>query len=264
MSTIKFDFVFQIFTLILKKKSWGISLKTKHIFFILISLFLISGGLFFYFQERQERYDGLSFIPERSKDVPLYEGLKPNGAPGYIMSGDHWQDIMSFYRTVLPKNGWIEVYIQSSGASTEDGAGFLSAWQKEGQDWELTIDAGYYENTDRTEVTFDKRERITSSKWIANQPDTICINEQPDRGDDCFPISDQHAISQIIELINGAMDWKKEQILYDGKSVLTAGSLNIQVSYDLEKGILLVSDKGTKWMKPEKEFFELTRISKEY
>jgi hypothetical protein len=239
-------------------------LKKNYVFFIFISFLLIAGGLFFYLKERQERYDGLTFIPERSDDVPLYEGLQPNGAPGYIMSGDHWQDIMAFYQKVLPKNGWTEVFVQSSGNSTKDGAGFISAWQKEGQDWELTIDAGYFENTNQTEVSFDKRDRIITTKWIENQPDTICINEQPDRGDDCFPISDQHTISQIIELINGAMDWDKDPILYEGKSVLTAGSFNVQVYYDLEKGILLVSDKGTKWMKPEKEFFELTRISKEY
>lgn len=239
-------------------------MKNKHIFFIVISILLLAGGVFVYFTERQERYDGLSFIPEKSDDVPLYEGLKPNGAPGYFISGDHWQNIMAFYQTVLPKNGWTEVFVQSSKNSSEDGAGFISAWQKEGQDWELTINAAYFENSNRTDVTFDKTDRIITSKWIENQPDELCINEQPDRGDDCFPITDQHTIGEIIGLINGAMDWTKGQMLYDGKSLITAGSLNIQVFYDLEKGIYLVSDKGTKWMKPEKEFFELTRISKEY
>lgn len=239
-------------------------MKKKQVFFILIGFLLLASGMFVFLKERQEKYEGLSFIPERSEDVPLYKGLKPNGAPGYIISGDHWQDIMAFYQTVLPQNGWTDVFVESSSKSTEDGAGFISAWQKEGQDWELTINAAYFENTNRTDVIFDKTDRIISSKWIENQPIEICINEQPDRGDDCFPITDQHTISEIIDLINGARDWTKGQMFYDGKSVITAGSLVVQVIYDLDKGIYLVSDKGTKWMKPEKEFFELTRISKEY
>lgn len=229
-----------------------------------MSVILAAGALYFYQKEREERYGGKSFIPERSEDVPLYLGLKPHRDPGYTIEGDHWQEVLSFYKKVLPENGWTEIFIQSSDQPEEDGAGFISAWQKEGQEWELAINGAYFENMDQTEVIFDKIEKMTSTKWIENQPEAICINEQPDRSKDCFEMTDEQTITQIIGLVNGANDLQKEEILYEGKSKIDFGSLTVEVFYDLDKGIYLVSEKGTKWLKPEKEFFVLTRISKEY
>lgn len=236
----------------------------KRTLLVIFSLLLVAGGFFIFQKERDERYAGQSFIPERSKDVPLYKGLSPEGSPEYVIEGDHWEEILAFYKKVLPENGWEEVYIQSSDNHNEDGAGFMSSWHKKGQQWELYIGAGYFRNQNQTEVIFDKRERMTASAWIEKQPESICINEQPERSKDCFKITDKKTISEIISLINGAFDQNKEWTPYEGKSTIEAGSFLIEVYYDLDKGIYLVSDKGTKWMKPEKEFFESTRISKEY
>lgn len=231
---------------------------------IVIFLFFLAAGLFFYQQEREARYKGQSFIPERSEDVPLYAGLKPDGSPEYIIEGNHWEEILNFYKKKLPENGWEADYIQKTDVPSEDGAGFISRWTKLGEKSELWIGAGYFQNLNQTEVIFDKHQSVSASVWIEDIPNEICINEQPDRSNDCFKMTDQSAIHQIAEMVNNAINLEKEPMSLDGKSTIEFGSLQIDVYYDLEKGIYLVSEKGKKIMKPEKEFFELTRISKEY
>lgn len=238
-------------------------MKVSRIAVILFILSLVTAS-FFYFQKKQEvKYEGFSFIPEKSEDVPLYSGLKPD-SPVYTIKGDHWVEIMRFYKTELSRNGWEEKLLQASQDSSDDGAGFISSWVKEGSEWELSIRAAYFKNGNQTEVLFDKRKRQEAVKWIETEPQEICINEQPDRSDECFKITDKQVISRIVGLINGAFEAEVQQIPYNGKSVIDFGSFKIDVYYDLEKGIYFVSEKGTKWMKPEKEFFELSRISKEY
>lgn len=236
----------------------------KRTILVILGLLLVAGGFFIFQREREERYAGQSFIPERSKDVPLYKGLSPDGSPEYVIEGDHWEEILAYYKKVLPEHGWEKVSIQSSNNHNEDGAGFMSTWHKKEQKWELYIGAGYFKNQNQTEVIFDKRERMIATAWIEKQPESICINEQPERSKDCFKINDKKTISDIISMINGAFDQNKERTPYGGKSTIEVGSFHIEVYYDLDKGIYLVSDKGTKLMKPEKEFFESTRISKEY
>lgn len=236
----------------------------KRMVLVIFSLLLVAGGLYIFQKEREERYEGQSFIPERSKDVPLYKGLRPDGSPEYVIEGDHWEEILAYYKKVLPENGWEEDFIQSSKYHNEDGAGFMSSWHKKDQQWELYIGAGYFKNQNQTEVIFDKRERMISTVWIEEQPESICINEQPERSKDCFEITDKKTISEITSMVNGAFDWDKEWTAYDGKSTIEFGAFHVEVYYDLNKGIYLVSNKGTKWMKPETEFFETTRISKEY
>ena len=239
-------------------------MKLKYFTVLLIPFFILAGGFLYYYEVYFAKYKGMTFIPEQSDNVPLYDGLEPDGNRVYIIAGNHWKEIISFYQTELQKTGWNEVYVQSSESPYEDGAGFISAWEKDGQEWGLSIQAGYYEQTNQTEVLFDKSDKWISSVWYQEIPESICINEQPERGQECFELTDQAAITQIIELINGAMDWNEEQVPYSGKSEIYIDSGALKIFYNLEKGIYIVSDQGTKWMKPEKEFFELTRISKEY
>lgn len=239
-------------------------MRTKGLIMTFLSFLLAAGGWYFYQMEREERYNGMSIVPERTKDIPLYEGLKPGGGPSYVIEGQHWQEILDYYKVVLPENGWTDTFIQASNSAEKDGAGFMSTWKKPGQDWELSIDAGYFQQDNMTKVIFDKRNILTASKWIKETPEEICINEQPDRSDECFKLTDKQSIKEIVELVNDGFDWEKERIPYLGKSTILLDAFRVEVFYDLEKGIYLVSEKGTKWMKPEPEFFMLTRISKEY
>lgn len=225
---------------------------------------LLIGSLIGYSQQKQqEKYKGLDLIPEQTADIPLYRGLKPD-SPVYKIKGDHWADIMNFYEKELQEKGWSQLMVQASQDSAEDGAGFISNWEKEGTNWILSISGGYFKATDQTEVIFEKREALKAMKWIETDVSQICINEQPDRSDDCFALTDKQAIERISELINTAPEAENQQVYYNEKSVLNFRSFKITVYYDLEKGIFFVSDRGTKWMEPEREFFELTRISKEY
>jgi hypothetical protein len=226
---------------------------------ILVIVFLIG-----YFQQKQqEKYKGLELIPEQTEDIPLFHGLKAE-SPVYKIKGNHWADIMHFYEKELPKKGWRELMIQASPDSAEDGAGFISTWEKDGTNWVLSISGGYFVAADQTEIIFDKREALKAMKWIETDVSEICINEQPDRSDDCFALTDKKAIEGISEFINSAPEAEKQPVYYNEKSVIDFRTIKITVYYDLEKGIYFVSDRGTKWMKPEREFFELTRISKEY
>lgn len=238
-------------------------MRSKGIIFVFI-LILVVGGWFFYQNERESRYVGQSIIPERTDDIPLYDELKHDGSPAYVVEGNHWEEVLNFYKKELPENGWTLEYIHSSGNDHDDGTGFMSTWRKPGQGWELSIDAGYFQSQNRTEVIFDKRKILTATTWIENSPEVICINEQPDRSEDCFRITDKQTIEEIVKLVNSANDWEKDPILYQGKSTMNFGTFTVEVYYDLDKGIYLVSNKGIKWMKPEQEFFEQTRISKEY
>ena len=236
---------------------------SKGIIFV-FALSLVVAGWFFYQKERELKYDGQTIIPERTDDIPLYDELKHDGSPAYFVEGNHLKDVLNYYKEVLPQNGWRLEFMHSYENGQDDGTGFMSTWRKPEQEWELSIDSGYFMSQNRTEVIFDKRKILTSNTWIGNSPKVICINEQPDRSENCFSMTDKETIEKIVILINSATDWDKDLILYQGKSTMEFGNFTVEVYYDLDKGIHLVSDKGTKWMKPEPEFFELTRISKEY
>ncbi|HAQ07615.1 MAG TPA: hypothetical protein DCR24_08885 [Bacillus bacterium] len=229
-----------------------------------LSFLLAAGGVYFYQMEKEARYNGMSIVPERTKDIPLFNGLQPGGGPSYMIEGRHWEEILNYYKEVLPENGWTEVFIHASSNLEEDGAGFMSTWIKPGQNWELAIDAGYFKQNNRTQVIFDKKSISTATEWIKESPKEICIKFKVEVYYECIKLTDTHSNKQIAELVNSALDWEKERIPYSGKSMIDIDSFKVEVYYDLEKGIYLVSNKGTKWMKPEQEFFMLTRISKEY
>lgn len=226
-------------------------------------ILLLVGGIFYFQKKQEEKYNGLSIIPERTTDIPLYSGLKP-ASPVYTAKGDHWEEIMHFYENELPKNGWSLTMLQASPDNMKDGAGFTSYWKKENTPWELSIRAAYFKNMNQTEVVFDKIDGLQADTWVDREVSEICINEQPDHTEECYKMTDKQTIGQIVSLINGALEADDQKFYYNGKSVIDFGSITIDVYYDLDKGIYFVSDKGAKWMKPEKEFFELTRISKEY
>lgn len=230
---------------------------------LILIILLIVGGVFYFQKKQAEKYNGLPIIPERTTDIPLYSGLKP-ASPVYTTEGNQWEEILHFYENELPKNGWSLTMSQTSSDNSEDGAGFTSYWKKENTPWVLSISAAYFTSLNQTEVVFDKSEGLKAEPWIDVEASEICINEQPDRSDECFKMTDNQTIGQIISLINGALEVDPQQIYYNGKSVIDFGGISIDVYYDLEKGVYFVSDKGAKWMKPEKEFFELTKISKEY
>jgi hypothetical protein len=244
-------------------KRRGIDLKFLRLVLLFIIILLLVGGYFYFQKKQEEKYHGLPVIPELTTDIPLYRGLKPV-SPVYITKGDHWQEIFSFYEKELPRNGWNLRMSQASSDTMEDGAGFISYWEKDNTSWVLSISGGYFKNSNQTEVVFDKIEKLKTDTWIDTEVSEICINEQPDRSDDCFRMTDRETIEQIVHFINEAIGAEPQKVHYNGRSVIDFASITIDVYYDLEKGIYFVSDKGTKWMKPEKEFFELTRISKEY
>ncbi|WP_079509188.1 hypothetical protein [Mesobacillus jeotgali] len=238
-------------------------MKFGRIALIILCVLLIVIIINYFQQIQEEKYEGLEIIPEHTEDIPVYIGLEAE-SPVYKIKGDHWADIMRFYNLELPDNGWSLNMQQSSPDSSEDGAGFISSWEKEGKDWILTIRGAYYKNTDQTEVTYDRTEPLKAAPWIETEVSEICINEQPDRSQDCFMMTDKNTIDRITEMINSATEADNQQIDYKEKSAIQFNTMKITVYYDLEKGIYFLSEKGTKWMKPEKEFFELTRISKEY
>jgi hypothetical protein len=245
------------------KKQRGIALKVGRMPWLIVFVLLFAAILIYFQQNQKEKYEGLDLIPERTDDIPLYKGLEAD-SPVYKIEGNHWSEVMKFYEEELPQNGWSLIMQQASSDSNEDGAGFTSSWEKKGTDWALAFSGSYFINMDQTEVTFDRTVPIKAAKWVESEVPDVCINEQPDRSDDCFKLTDEKIISQIREMINEAPEAGNQQLLYKEKSIIKFGALIITVYYDLDNGIYLVSEKGTKWMKPEKEFFELTRISKEY
>lgn len=88
---------------------------------------------------------------------------------------------------------------------------------------------------------------------------SICVYPNPDAGK-CVEIHDETKIKAIAALINNAMDWKEERSPRDKTSVIDFGTMHVTVFYERDKEIYFVSEKGTKLMKPEPEFFELTNL----
>ena len=68
-------------------------------------------------------------------------------------------------------------------------------------------------------------------------------------------------IQQIVGFINKAMDWEEEVLQREKSSVIVFGDMDIKILYENEKEIYFQSEKGTKLMKPEPDFFKLTNLS---
>ena len=226
-------------------------------------LVLIVMGLFLYQKATDDTYKGMTIIPENQEDIPLFAGLEPR-EHDYVMDKNQWIDIYHFYLKELPKLGWnleFEGSALNDGDPDNDWSGFHSGWRKNGFEGELYISAYYNQHEDQTEVMFDKTPIYNSTTWIHNIPESICIYQNLD-DEECFEINDQTKIQQIAAFINDdAFDWEEEVLPRQNTGVIEFGDLKIKVLYDNEKEIYFQSEKGTKMMKPDPGFFELTNLS---
>lgn len=235
--------------------------KINWLIFVVI-LVLIAVGCYVYQKITDDTYEGMSIIPENHEDIPIFEGLKPTESV-YVIEGNHWIEIYEFYFKELPKLGWNVEYEGSALNDNDpdnDWGGFHSGWRKDGFDGELVISAHFNQDEEQTVVIFDKTPINNATTWISDIPESICIY-QSINDEKCSEIQDKIKIRQIASFINDAIDWN-EKILPRGKSsVIDFGDMNIKVLYENEKEIYFQSEKGTKIMKPEPDFFRITNIS---
>ncbi|UFT98378.1 hypothetical protein KO561_14380 [Radiobacillus kanasensis] len=225
-----------------------------------LGIFLIAGW-FAYQKVTAETYEGMSIIPEKHEDIPLYKGLKPTRHE-YVMEGNHWLDIYNFYMEELPGHGWVvqheESALHDNDSENDDWGGFFSRWQKDDFDGELSVSASYNQHENQTEVNFDKTPTLEATTWIDKIPEQICIYKDEEM---CEEVTDKSNISEIVRFVNEATDWKKEKVTpRKNTSVMKLGNLQIEILYEEDKEIYLVSEKGIKLMKPEPEFFQLINL----
>lgn len=228
---------------------------------ILILIFVV---WFTYQKVTDDTYEGMSIIPEKHKDIPLYEGLIPTRTH-YVIKGNHWEKIYNFYMSELPKRGWKVEDEQSSldnDFEEKELLEFYSRWRKVGFDGELRISVIFNKSDGKTVVTFDKTPIFKTTSWIEDLPDRIFIYENL-LDSRRLEINDKAKIEEIKLLINNALDWDKKELPQREKtSVIGFGNLEIKVFYEGDKEIIFQSEKGVKVMKPEPEFFELTNLKK--
>lgn len=223
---------------------------------------LVVVSWFAYQKKTDDTYQGMSIIPEQHKDIPLYKGLNPTNSR-YIIKGNYWKEIYAFYLHELPRLNWKIEYkdstLNDNDAGNDWAGGFNSRWIKEGFDGELWIWSHYNQLEDQTEVVFDKHSIYNSTTWIHNVPSSICIYESENENK-CVEINDNTKLEGVVGLINNAIDWKEERLPRSRTSFIDFGSIRVKVYYESDKEIYFVSEKGTKLMKPEREFFELTNL----
>ncbi|MGM7700697.1 hypothetical protein ACSVDE_03165 [Pseudalkalibacillus sp. Hm43] len=206
----------------------------------------------------------MSIIPEEHDDIPLYEGLRVD-EQRYTVKGDQWQEVYDFYMKELPANGW---KLQHKGSSLDDDdpendwGGFYSTWVKEGYNWELDVRSMYDQSDKKTEVVFDKHDIHTATVWIDEAPETMCVYEKAS-DDTCRTIEDRETIQKVVDLINSSLDWNQTTEPHSKNSKLQIGNLGIEVLYKEDEMVYFKSEKGTKAMKPELEFFEYTGLAYE-
>lgn len=237
----------------MNKRNWIIST---------VILVLIILGLFLYQNKTDNTYQGMSIIPEKHEDIPLFEGLEPTEHQ-YVLNGNRWIEVYEFYLNELPKLGWSLEYEGSSLNDNDpenDWGGFLSQWRKEGFDGELHISAHYNQYEEQTEVIFDKTSIYNSTTWIEKVPKSICIYQNLN-DETCSEKKDQIKIEQIVDFINDAIDWENEVLTRKNSSLIDFGDIKIKVFYEKDKEVYLQSEKGIKLMKPDPGFFKITNLS---
>ncbi|WP_077212323.1 hypothetical protein [Bacillus dakarensis] len=235
--------------------------KLNWLIFGIIIIF-IAAGWFVYHKITDDTYQGMSIIPEKHEDIPLFQGLEPTEHV-YVLDGNRWNDIYDFYLKKLPQLGWKLEYESSALTdhdSENDWSGFHSRWRKEGFDGELSISAHYNQYEQQTEVSFDQTPIYHSTTWIDQVPESICIYQSMD-DETCSEIKDNMKIQQIADFINEAIDWKEEVSPRKNTIVIDFGDMKIKVLYENEKEAYFQSDKGTKLMKPDPDFFEHMNLS---
>ncbi|QHE52835.1 hypothetical protein [Pontibacillus sp. HMF3514] len=227
--------------------------KSLLLYGLIVVLIII--GWYAYQKNTDDTYTGMSIIPEQHKDIPLFKGLKPR-QHDYVISGKVHKQIYDYYVEELEKHGWTPRYKQ-----LEENY-FVTKWQKENFKGELQVSAQYNKFEEETEVIFDKIPLYKSTPWIEDLPKSICIYENLNQ-EGCLEIGEKSKVEEVKTLINKAIDWEKDEIPYREKtSVIDFGDTKIKVHYGNNKEIYLESNKGIKIMKPEREFFELTNLSK--
>ncbi|MGG1660704.1 hypothetical protein [Brevibacillus sp. NRS-1366] len=234
--------------------------KGKWLTIVIVLVLVVVGGFIYQTATlKDETYSGMSIIPEKQEDIPLFKGLKPTEFH-YEMQGDHWEDIYHFYQNELPKYGWTLTYQHASENEDESVSGFITRWRKPDVDWELSVRGSSFALSKQTEVVFDKHGILHSTTWIENVPDRICVSEKAGQDSDCVEITDKAKITEIVRMVNDAFDWKEEVTPRQNKSTLDFGDQKVSVLYESDQEIYFQSEKGTKLMKPEPEFFELTGL----
>ncbi|MFV2048252.1 hypothetical protein ACEWK1_12835 [Metabacillus sp. YM-086] len=180
----------------------------------------------------------------------------------YVVKGNKWIDIYNFYLKELPALVWKVEYEDSAlndGDTENDWSGFYSRWIKEGFDGELWISANYNQFDEQTEVIFDKTPLYNSTTWIEETPKNICIY-QNQNDEKCHEIEEKSKVEKIVRFINDAIEWDKEVLSSEKTSVIELGNTEIKVFYEDGKEIYFQSEKGTKLMKPDPDFFKLTNL----
>jgi hypothetical protein len=239
-------------------------MQKRRLFYGCIALLVIVIGIvswISYHKIQDDKYKGMSIIPEKHKDIPLYKGLKPT-QNDYIIKGNKWREIYSFYLDKLPSLGWKVEYQGSAldnNTKNDDWGGFLSRWTKEGFDGVLWISSSYNKSDKVTEVIFDKTPIYNSTSWIKEVPKKICIYQNAN-DNKCTKIYDKNKIKKIVDFINTAFDWNKQVSPRKEISVMSVGNIDIKVLYEKDKEVYLMSNKGIKIMKPDPEFFKLTNL----
>jgi hypothetical protein len=236
---------------IMKKRNW--------LYLCLIAI-LFTAGWYGYHAATDDTYEGMSIIPEKTKDIPLYPGLEPTRSD-YVMEGDSWREVVAFYEKQLPKHGW-NLRMKGSSLDDEDPkndwSGAYSEWTK--GDFELRVGASYNQWENQTEVMFDRTPILHSSVWIKQAPASLCIHANSLRSD-CEKVSDPSEITAIIHFINNAYDSKEKAPSYKNEGRIDFGTFDVYFYYQESEEIILWSEKGVKIMKPEPEFLALLKSS---
>ncbi|MFC5467012.1 hypothetical protein [Lederbergia graminis] len=216
---------------------------------------IIATGWFAYEKTTDDTYEGMSIIPEKQKDIPLFEGLKPTNHE-YLIAGNQSENIYTFYKHTLPTLGW-KLEDEQTELNDNEWTGFNSQWRKEDFNGELWISGNYNQFDKKTEVIFDKIPIHTSTVWIEGVPENICIYKSLNE-EECIIIKDDPKITQIKTIINKAIDANIKKIPKREKiSMIDFGNIDIKVYYENDKEVYFQSANGIKLMKPEPEFFEL-------
>ncbi|SEA22410.1 hypothetical protein SAMN05421743_103227 [Thalassobacillus cyri] len=237
-------------------------MRNKHfLLYGLIAVLVVSGG-WAYQKITDDTYEGMSIIPEEHKDIPVFEGLEPKRSR-YVIQGNRWREIYTFYSNALPDYGWDVEYEDSALADSNeenDWSGFQSYWRKEGFDGELGISASYNRIEDETKVIFDKTPIYQSTAWFGKVPESICVDGKQN-SENCEAIEEEADREKIVNFINDAIDWESKGAPGVEMSVMTLGDIEVKVLYGKDKEIFFQSEKGMKMMKPDPDFFEAANLS---
>ncbi|PWW28295.1 hypothetical protein DFO73_106111 [Cytobacillus oceanisediminis] len=239
---------------------------TKLLLLIALAVLLAAGG-WVYKYVTNETYEGMSIIPEDHEDIPLFNGLEPRRNE-YVIEGNQWEDIYTFYMKELPGKGW---KLRHKGSAMDDNdpandwGGFMSTWTKDGFEGELSLSAGYFQAENVTEVKFDQHIPPKITSWIDKPPARVCVYAKPSE-ENCTTIEDKN-IDNIVHFIDeiaydtSQFEQQKQYGIIEFLNDSGETYFSVKVHYSKEGQILfLESEKGEKEMKPEGEFFEWTKL----